>query len=117
MSFDAFRQKMQSAGLGDLAIKAFELNYNRMAGGESTLIPEASIKPATGLTSFDDLPEVELVPPEHRLTRVEARRRAQVADERREIVGLLERAPDLDGVFIEEFNRRWDAKLTPLGSP
>ena len=59
MSFDAFRQKMQSAGLGDLAIKAFELNYDRMAGGESTLIPEASIKPATGLTSFDELPEVE----------------------------------------------------------
>lgn len=59
MSFDAFRQKMQSAGLGDLAIKAFELNYNRMASGESTLIPEASIKPATGLTSFADLPTVD----------------------------------------------------------
>lgn len=59
MSFDAFRQKMQSAGLGDLAIKACELNYNRMASGESTLIPESSIHPVSDLVAYDSLPEAD----------------------------------------------------------
>ncbi|KAF1779950.1 Nucleotide-diphospho-sugar transferase [Phytophthora cactorum] len=51
--FDAYRAKMQAAGLSTEAIKAFEYSYDALVSGETGMIAEDSIKPA------DNLPYLE----------------------------------------------------------
>ncbi|CAH0481339.1 unnamed protein product [Peronospora belbahrii] len=51
--FDAYRIKMQTAGLSTEAIKAFEYSYEALVSGETGMITEDSIKP------FDNLPYLE----------------------------------------------------------
>ncbi|KAH7481769.1 hypothetical protein KRP22_015080 [Phytophthora ramorum] len=51
--FDAYRAKMQAAGLSTEAIKAFEYSYEALVSGETGMIAEDSIKPS------DDLPYLE----------------------------------------------------------
>ena len=49
-------EKMRSDGVADAAIRAFEHYYRQLEGGETGLVPEDSIEPATGLPEFDELP-------------------------------------------------------------
>ncbi|RLN97299.1 hypothetical protein BBJ28_00016168 [Nothophytophthora sp. Chile5] len=51
--FDAFRAKMQAAGLSNEAIKAFQFSYEALVSGETGMIPESSILPS------DNLPYLE----------------------------------------------------------
>ncbi|CAI5742737.1 unnamed protein product [Peronospora destructor] len=48
--FDAYRNKMQAAGLSTEAILAFQYPYEALVSGETGMIAEDSIKP------FDNLP-------------------------------------------------------------
>lgn len=59
MNFKPFRTKMEDAGLGDAAIRSFELNFVKLASGESTEISESSIRPAGELPSLATLPEAD----------------------------------------------------------
>jgi UTP--glucose-1-phosphate uridylyltransferase len=54
--FAPFREKMQAAGLSDSAIRAFRGSYTALLAGETGMIPEASIAPATNLPLADSLP-------------------------------------------------------------
>ena len=54
-SFSPFREKMQSAGLSDAAIAAFERAFNLLAAKESGLIPESCIKPVEELPSYEQI--------------------------------------------------------------
>jgi UDP-N-acetylglucosamine pyrophosphorylase len=54
-NFSAFESKMTSAGMGDAAIRAFRRNYEALLRQETGMIPEDTISPATGLTSFDEI--------------------------------------------------------------
>jgi UTP--glucose-1-phosphate uridylyltransferase len=54
-NFSAFETKMTSAGMGDAAIRAFRRNYEALLRQETGMIPEDTISPATGLTSFDEI--------------------------------------------------------------
>ncbi len=54
-NFDAFEIKMTAAGMGDAAIRAFRRNYEALLREETGMIPEDSISPATGLTSFTEI--------------------------------------------------------------
>lgn len=54
-NFAAFETKMTAAGMGDAAIRAFHRNYDALLRNESGLIEEASISPAIGLASFDEI--------------------------------------------------------------
>lgn len=49
-------EKMRSAGVADAAIRAFEHYYRQLEAGETGLVPEDSIEPATGLPDFEELP-------------------------------------------------------------
>lgn len=51
--FSAFEKKMTAAGMGDAAIRAFRRNYEALLRDETGMIPEESIRPAEGLTSFE----------------------------------------------------------------
>lgn len=48
-------EKMRSAGVADAAIRAFEHYYRQLEAGETGLVPEDSIEPATAVTEFDEL--------------------------------------------------------------
>lgn len=52
-SFAPFREKMQSAGLSEAAIAAFERSFSLLARNESGLIPESSIKPVEELPTYE----------------------------------------------------------------
>ena len=54
-NFAAFETKMIAAGMGDAAIRAFRRNYEALLRSESGLIPEATISPAEGLASFEEI--------------------------------------------------------------
>jgi len=54
-NFSAFETKMTAAGMGDAAIRAFRRNYEALLRKETGMIPEETISPATGLTSFDEI--------------------------------------------------------------
>jgi len=54
-SFTPFREKMQSAGLSEAAIRAFRSSYAALCAGETGMIPEDSIAPAANLPRSDDL--------------------------------------------------------------
>ena len=54
-SFSPFRDKMQSAGLSEAAIAAFERAFKFLASKESGLIPESSISPVEQLPSYEDI--------------------------------------------------------------
>lgn len=54
-NFAAFETKMIAAGMGDAAIRAFRRNYEALLRNESGLIPEATISPAEGLASFEEI--------------------------------------------------------------
>lgn len=54
-NFAAFEQKMNAAGMGDAAIRAFRRNYEALVRDESGLIPETDIEPAGNLATSDDL--------------------------------------------------------------
>ncbi len=47
--FTLFREKMETAGLGEAAIGAFERGYNLLQTGEKGLIEEKTIEPATDI--------------------------------------------------------------------
>jgi UTP--glucose-1-phosphate uridylyltransferase len=49
-------EKMRTAGVADAAIRAFEHYYRQLEAGETGLVPEDSIEPATGLPELDELP-------------------------------------------------------------
>ena len=54
-SFAEFATKMQSAGVPDAAICAFQYNYERLVAGHTGMIPEADIQPV------EELPRLEIV--------------------------------------------------------
>jgi UTP--glucose-1-phosphate uridylyltransferase len=49
-------EKMRSDGVADAAIRAFEHYYRQLEAGETGLVPEASIEPASDLPDLDGLP-------------------------------------------------------------
>lgn len=53
--FSAFETKMVAAGMGEAVIRAFRRNYEALLRNETGMIPEESISPASGLTSFDEI--------------------------------------------------------------
>ena len=55
----AAERKMRDAGQSDEAIRAFAGAYERLAGGESGMLPTAELEPATGVPTLDDLPAAE----------------------------------------------------------
>ena len=54
-TFSPFREKMQSAGLNEAAMAAFERAFSLLARNESGLIPESSILPVEELPSYDQV--------------------------------------------------------------
>jgi UTP--glucose-1-phosphate uridylyltransferase len=54
-SFAPFREKMQSAGLSEAAIAAFERSFSLLARNESGLIPESSISPVEELPNYEQI--------------------------------------------------------------
>jgi UTP--glucose-1-phosphate uridylyltransferase len=54
-SFSPFREKMQSAGLSEAAIAAFERAFKLLASKESGLIPESLISPVEQLPSYGEI--------------------------------------------------------------
>ena len=48
-------QKMRAAGHSDEAIRAFASAYERLAAGESGMLPTAELEPATGVPTLDEL--------------------------------------------------------------
>ncbi len=55
----AAERKMRDAGHSDEAIRAFAGAYERLAGGESGMLPTSELEPATGVPSLDDLPAAD----------------------------------------------------------
>ena len=56
-AIDMFRQKMESAGVSEPAIKAFERAYAQLIAKETAMLPESEIAPVESLPCSDDLPE------------------------------------------------------------
>ena len=54
-SFSPFREKMQSAGLSEAAIAAFERAFKLLASKESGLISESSIEPVEQLPKYEEI--------------------------------------------------------------
>lgn len=54
---DLFRRKMESAGVGEPAIKAFERAYGQLVAKETAMLPESAIEPVESLPCAEDLPE------------------------------------------------------------
>jgi UTP--glucose-1-phosphate uridylyltransferase len=52
-------QKMRDAGVADVAIDTFAELYERLAAGETGLIPESEIEPVDAVPDFDELPEAD----------------------------------------------------------
>ncbi len=51
--FLPFRQKMESAGLGEAAIGAFERGFTLLTAGEKGLMPEEALNPANQVPSYE----------------------------------------------------------------
>jgi UTP--glucose-1-phosphate uridylyltransferase len=49
-------EKMRADSVAEAAIRAFEHYYRQLEAGETGLVPEDTIEPATGLPDFDELP-------------------------------------------------------------
>ncbi len=62
-NFAAFEIKMNAAGMGDAAIRAFRRNYEALLREETGMIPETSIAPARGLTTLESIVDHTLVDP------------------------------------------------------
>lgn len=58
-AFAPFREKMQSAGLSESAIRAFRASYLALRAGETGMIPESTIRPAQDLPKSDELPAAD----------------------------------------------------------
>lgn len=58
-SFSTFRKKMEAEGLSESAIRAFRGSYAALLAGETGMIPEATISPASDLPCADDLRQPE----------------------------------------------------------
>jgi UTP--glucose-1-phosphate uridylyltransferase len=58
-AFAPFREKMQSAGLSEAAIAAFERAFGLLLAKESGLISESSIKPVEQLPSYEQISSAE----------------------------------------------------------
>jgi UTP--glucose-1-phosphate uridylyltransferase len=58
-SFSPFREKMQSAGLSEAAIAAFERSFSLLARNESGLIPESSISPVEELPKYEQISQAK----------------------------------------------------------
>jgi UTP--glucose-1-phosphate uridylyltransferase len=56
-AIDLFRQKMETAGVSEPAIKAFERAYGQLVAKETAMLPESTIDPVESLPCSDDLPE------------------------------------------------------------
>ncbi len=54
-SFSPFREKMQSAGLSEAAIAAFERAFKLLASKENGLISESSIEPVEQLPKYEEI--------------------------------------------------------------
>jgi len=54
---DLFREKMESAGVSEPAIKAFERAYAQLVAKQTAMLPESAIDPVESLPCSDDLPE------------------------------------------------------------
>jgi len=48
-----YEQKMMDAGLNDAAIAAFKYNFEVLASGQNTMIPESSIRPVESLPDYE----------------------------------------------------------------
>jgi UTP--glucose-1-phosphate uridylyltransferase len=55
----AAEDKMRAAGQHEEAIGAFRAAYERLAAGESGLLPSAELEPADGVLALEDLPQAE----------------------------------------------------------
>ena len=55
MKFKLFQEKMVAAGLGPLAIKAFESHYGQLSSGGETALSESAIQPVTDIPSLESL--------------------------------------------------------------
>ncbi|MGB0580554.1 MAG: UTP--glucose-1-phosphate uridylyltransferase [Limisphaerales bacterium] len=53
---DSIREKMTSAGVSEVAIRAFEHNVAILASGAQMMIPEDDIRPVESLPKLEDLP-------------------------------------------------------------
>src|SRR5512133_1490226 len=56
---EACVQKMRDADVADVAIDTFAELYERLAAGETGLIPEGEIEPVDSVPDFDELPEAD----------------------------------------------------------
>jgi len=56
MSFIAFSQKMESAGVSGSAIRCFDRSYSILASNASGFIAESEIEPAANIPSLEELP-------------------------------------------------------------
>src|SRR5262245_57903065 len=54
---EACIEKMRDAGVADVAIDTFAELYERLAAGETGLIPESEIEPVESVPDFEALPE------------------------------------------------------------
>ena len=52
-------EKMRAAGAHPEAIRAFELAYERLDTGETTMVPSAELEPAGDVPALQDLPEAD----------------------------------------------------------
>ena len=53
--FPEFAAKMQAAGIGDAAIRAFRNTYENLTRGRTGLIPENALEPVTELPALEDV--------------------------------------------------------------
>lgn len=56
---DLIREKMEAAGVSEVAIRAFERNVGILKSGAEMMIPEAEIKPVESLPRLEELPVAE----------------------------------------------------------
>lgn len=50
---------MRAAEQPDEAIRSFRSAYERLVGGESTMLPSAELEPAGDVDAFDQLPDAD----------------------------------------------------------
>jgi len=55
----AAEEKMREAGQPDEAIRSFRSAYERLAGGESAMLPSAELEPEGEVDRFDELPDAD----------------------------------------------------------
>ncbi len=55
----SIREKMESAGVSEVAIRAFEHNVGLLTSGAELLIPESNIQPVSSLPKLEELPSAD----------------------------------------------------------